>query len=181
MVERKSRDETNHGNESILSQEFVATILYAAKENLKKDGSLSPVLFARFFDGEQSVFLLELPDTTKEKQAYFTTLGSSVRRSGRRLHEAVFVSEVWYLNETRNRRISLDMRPSEHPERKEAILIVGRNADRTCLIYLVQPFSRNRRNQPMFGPIEVEGYKAPPDRVHQPVGLIDYLFPRPRR
>ena len=85
-------------DESILAREFVETVLMAARENLEKDGHVLPVLFLQFASGDRDVYLLkELPDTTEEKQAYFTALELFVRGTRGGIREAVFVSEVWYV------------------------------------------------------------------------------------
>ena len=175
MVERRPQKEGNKRGESILAQEFVETILAAAKENMKEYGSLVPALFLHLESGERVIFSLRLPGTPEEKQAYFTALGLSIRLAGQRIHEALFVSEAWYV-EVREEGAAFDVAPSQHPERKEVISIAGRNAQRTRLTFLLQPFSRDSQNQPVFEPLILAQYNAPVDTGYQPVGLIDHLF-----
>jgi hypothetical protein len=180
MVEKAPSQETNpQRRESILSQEFVEMVLATAKENLKKDGSLAPVLFLRFRGGAHAIAqLLSLPSTTEEKEAYFATLGRGLQQAGHVLDEAVFVSESWYVAAEKGERLKLDVAPSQHPKRKEAITIVGRNAARTHFTMVVQTFGRDRRNQPVFGPLDIAEYNVSADKGPYPTGLLDHLFPR---
>jgi len=175
MVEREPSKEASPSGESILAQEFVETILTAAQENLKEHGYLSPVLFLHLESGERLVSILPLPDTPEEKQMYFTDLGLAIRQAGQRIHEAVFASEAWYV-EVKEESDAFNVAPSQHPERREAITIVGRDALRTRFTFLVQPFSRDSQNQPVFEPVEMTRYNVPADEDYQPVGLIDHLF-----
>lgn len=175
MVERGPQKEGSQQGESILAQEFVEPILTGAKENLREHGRLLPSLFLHLESGERKTFTLRLPGTPEEKQAYFTALGLSFRLAGQGIREALFVSEAWYV-EVKEQGTAFDVVPSKHPERKEVISIAGRNAQKTRLTYLVQPFSRDSQNEPVFGPQILAQYNAPADTGYQAVGLIDHLF-----
>ncbi len=75
-----------------------------------------------------------------------------------------------------------DPGPSQHPERKDAIVIVGRDAARTRYALVIQPFRRVREHRPRFGEIEVAEYIVPTRETNtQAEGLIDSLFPIARR
>jgi len=164
--------------ESILAKEFVERVLVAARENLEKDGHLLPALFLQFANGERDIFLLkELPDTTDEKQAYFTALGLFVRSARGGIREAVFVSEVWYVG-LEEEGADPEVAPSRHPGRQEAIVIVGRDAGGTRQTFAIQPFARDRQNQPVIGQRKMEEYNATTDDGPRAVGLIDHLFPQ---
>ena len=164
--------------ESILAKEFVETILVAAKENLEKDGHLLPALFLQFNDGERTILLLkELPDTTEEKQAYFTALGLFVRSARGEIREAVFVSEAWYVG-LEDGREDPEVAPSRHPDRQEAIVIVGRDAGGRRQAFAIQPFARDGQDRPVFGQRKMEEYNATTDDSARAVGLIDHLFPQ---
>ena len=163
-------------NESILGQEFVETVLQAARVNLERDGALHPVLFLRLRSDERMVMLLkELPNTAGERQEYFTALGMALRHTGRRIDEAVFMSESWYV-EMEKGEAEIDVAPSQHPQRREAITVMGRDAKRTRLTHLIQPFRRDDQNQPIFDQRVMEEYNIPADQFPQAVGLIDHLF-----
>ena len=151
------------------------TILNGAKENLREYGSLSPTLFLHLESGERLISSLKLPETSKERQAYFATLGLSFSRAGQEIREALFISEAWYVK-AKEDAAAFAVAPSQHPERKEIISIEGRNAQRTRLTVLLQPFSRDSQNQPVFEPVIVEQFNTPADIAYYPVGLTDHLF-----
>ncbi len=162
--------------ESILARGFVETVLTAARVNLERDGALHPVLFLGLKSDEQMVMLLkEFPDTVGERQEYFTALGMALSHTGRKIDEAVFVSEAWYVGMEEG-RTEFDVVPSQHPERREAIVVMGRDAGRTRLTHVLQPFHRGDQNQPIFDQRPMEEYNIPADRFPGAVGLVDYLF-----
>ena len=162
--------------ESILAQGFVETVLQAARVNLERDGALHPVLFLQLESSEQMVMLLkEFPDTVGERQEYFTALGLALPHTGRRIDEAVFISESWYV-EMGEGKTEFDVAPSQHPERREAIVVMGRDAGRTRLTHVLQPFHRSEQNQLIFDQRAMEEYNVPADRFPGAVGLVDYLF-----
>ena len=175
MVENKPKKEEGGQGESILTQEFVETILTGARENLREHSRLLPALFLHLESGQRLIFTLKLPDTPEEKQAYFTTLGLSFRLASQEIREALFVSEAWFV-EAEAEGGAFEVAPSQHPARREVICIVGRDAQRTRVTYLIQPFHRERQNQPVFEPIILEQYNAPADAGYQADSLIDYLF-----
>ena len=163
----------------MLSREFVESVLAAAKENLRKDGSLVPVLFLCFKDGAHVITpLFSLPPATEDKEAYFSALGREIQRAGHILTEAIFVSESWYVAAEKGEQLNLDVPPSLHPKRKEAITIVGRDAARARFSMVVQPFGRDKESRPVFGPVEIAQYNSSAKSGLNPKGLLDHLFPR---
>lgn len=178
MPQGAAPEEIKQHVESILEKKFVEVILQQARENLQKDGSLVPVLFLNLQDGQQALATLtQLPGTPEEKQLYFAEIGSTIRQGGQNIDEAVFLSESWYVDMQKGGNLALP--PRQHPQRQEAIMLVGRNADRSRFTMVVQPFGRDRRNRPVFGKIELASYNQAADREAPPVGLLDYLFPGP--
>lgn len=166
---------------SILSQEFVEGILRQARHNLKKDGVLVPMLFLRFKDGEGGMMPLDLPDTHEERRLYFAALGLAFLNAGKKLDEALFLSETWYVGEDTKQRLSLDVEPSKHPKRREAITIVGRDAPRTRYAMVIQVFGRDHHQQPVFESLPVANYNVFGTPSSGPVGLLDHLFPNRSR
>ena len=181
MIEREPRTEANDTRESILAKEIVETILRGAQENLRRDGSASPVLFLRLESGEKGAIALALPETPSAKAAHFNPMGQVFQRVGIRIHEALFVSESWYVSAKKDKGIAIDVRPSQHPDRKEAIVIVGRNAKRTRHTVVIQPFSRDIELMPVFEEITIAEFNKRPEDLKSlpPTGLLDYLFPIP--
>jgi hypothetical protein len=177
MGERQRGKESPQEGESILSQEFVEPILTVTKEFLRYHHHLGPALFLRMEDGDQGVIPLAYLDdlsTIEERREYFASLGLSIRLAGSKIREALFVSEVWYVEPEEFN--TLDVAPSQHPSRKEGISIVGRNGDGTRFTEVLQPFSRDVNNQPIFGLLKDAKYKVSLDEESRPTGLMDRLF-----
>jgi hypothetical protein len=177
MGERQRGKESPQEGESILSQEFVEPILTVTKEFLRYHHHLGPALFLRMEDGDQGVIPLAYLDdlsTIEERREYFASLGLSIRLAGSKIREALFVSEVWYVEPEEFN--TLDVAPSQHPSRKEGISIVGRNGDGTRFTEVLQPFSRDVNNQPIFGLLKDAKYNVPLDEESRPTGLMDCLF-----
>lgn len=173
MIERGHYVETGGKRESVLSREFVTGIHTLTKENLRNYGSIAPALFFQFLLDERIVIPLDLPDTTEEKQAYFSAIGLATRRLGKRIYEALVVSKVWYLT---NDHDDFNMSPSQPPKRKEALQIIGRDYRGVRTTILLQPFVRDWAYRPLFEPPRIEQYNFPIERGIKPVGLLDYLF-----
>jgi hypothetical protein len=177
MGERQRGKESPREGESILSQEFVEPILTVTKEFLRYHDRLGPALFLRMEDGEQGVIPLAYLDdlrTIEERREYFASLGLSIRLAGSKIHEALFVSEVWYVEPEELK--GLDVPPSQHPNRKEGISIVGLNNEGTRFTQVLQPFSRDINKQPIFGPLKDAKYNVPLNDQSRPTGLMDHLF-----
>jgi hypothetical protein len=176
MVERGYRIESAHEHETILSQDFVDAIMQGARENLAEHGSLTTTLFLRLGNGERGLIPLSLPPTHAEKRMYFTFLGLSFLETGQRIRESVLLSESWYIEKTEGcdpPEIAL----SQHPQRKEAITLVGRDALAQRSVFAIQPFHRDLKDAPVFESLTFEGFDEPPDNKYNATGLVDYLFP----
>lgn len=164
--------------DTILAQPFVEGILGHARQNLKKDGSLAPVLFLQFQDGDGGILPLDLSEIYEERQMYFAAIGRSFVSAGKSIAEALFLSETWYVEAEKNERLTLDVAPSKHPRRREAITIVGRDAPRTRYTMVVQTFGRDSHQRPVFEQVDVAEYNTFGNPTSGPVGLLDQLFPR---
>lgn len=148
-----------------------------ASENLRKDGFLQSVLFLRLQSGERGILPLELPNTHEEKEIYFARLGISIEGAGKAIDEALFLSESWYVSQDDAQGFP-NLSPSQHPNRREAIIVVGRNALETRQAFVIQTFDRDAQNRPVLGEVEVEEYQDEESRIDKrAVGLLDYLFP----
>jgi hypothetical protein len=176
-IEHESGGERKGRQASILTRDFVRGILRGAQQNLVHDGGLAPVLFLRLDNDERGMLALDRPPTHDEKVKYFAGLAFVIEHAGRRIHEVLFVSESWYVSKEEGRELSTEIRPSQHPDRKEAIVLVGRDAKGTCQAFLVQPFTRDIHNRPVLGDVEVEEYHGPESQADtRATGLVDYLF-----
>lgn len=173
MSERRGYIETGGKRESILSREFVNGIHALSKENFRKYRYIAPALIFQFVYDERIVIPLDLPETVEEKQAYFSAIGLAARRLGKRIYEALVVSSSWYIT---NEVEWFSHPPIQHPNRKEALQIIGRDyrGERTTI--LLQPFVRDTDNRPIFEAPRIEQYNFPIKTGIKPVGLLDYLF-----
>jgi hypothetical protein len=98
---------------------------------------------------------------------------------GNKIREALFVSEVWFVEPEEIE--ALNVASSQHPSRKEGISIVGRNSSGTRFTQVLQPFSRNANDQPIFEPLKDAKYNVLGDEESRPTGLMDRLFDQPFR
>ena len=174
MLERGNGNEPVHQNESILSSDIVETILQGARENLTAHGSLAATLFLNLNDGQRAIIPLSMPETTEEKQMYFTMIGLSVRETGRTIHEAILISESWYVAPTDGKYP--DAPPSEHPDRKEAITLAGRDSLGIHYVFAIQPFHRDKLGQPVFEELDLQNFGEDIDKKLYSTSLLDFLF-----
>ena len=179
MFRGKLNKETNSSfSGSILEQPFVEPILAGAHDNLLREGSLAPVLFVRFQDDELGILPLDLPELTAEKYAYFGLLGMSLAAAGSPVREALFLSEIWYVAASAGSKGEEEIRPSQHPERREAISVIGRDSLRSRFTFVVQVFHREAGDRLVLDAREVEEYNIGAVQGTEAVGLLDALFPR---
>ena len=176
MVERGPDIEPAQKQETILSRDFVDAIMQGARENLAAHGSLSTTLFFRLDNGERGVVPLSLPPTHEDKRMYFTFLGLSFLEAGTQIHEVVLVSESWYV-ESPEGHDPPDFAPNQHPQRKEAIILVGRDNHALRFIFAIQPFHRDSQDNPVFEPLALEQFEEQFDKNQYSTGLLDNLFP----
>jgi len=179
MAEREPPKEANPEAESILEREFVESVLDRAKEYLMQDDSFEPAIFLQFENQDRATIVLKgFPNSVAGRQACVASIGRSMHRAGKRIEEALFVSESWFVSRKKPEQFSPDVRPSQHPNRKEGIIIVGRNADRMRQTFVIQPFNRDIELLPVFIDKEVEEYNTPVgNNGLRGDGLVDYLFP----
>jgi hypothetical protein len=162
MLERGNGKEPVQNHESILARDFVDLILQGARENLNTHGSLVATVFARLDHGERAIIPLSLPETHEEKRFYFTLLGLSIRAMGRTISEAILVSESWYVEADKSSD-PLQTAPSEHPNRKEAITLAGRDSRNQYFVFAIQPFHRDSHDRPVFESLFLKEYNEEPD------------------
>jgi len=176
MVERGPKNEPINNAETLLSKEVVEGILDDARRNLAVSGSLQPTLFVQLENGKRSIVPLSLPETHPEKCTYFSLLGMSFLQTGHVIREAILVSEAWIITQPEAQELAVA--PSQHPNRKEAITLVGRNAQNSSLVFAIQPFQRDGDNRLVFEALELEHYSDTPTPQYCAIGLLDHLFPQ---
>jgi len=161
---------------SILTKQSIETILATARRNLETDGGVCSVLFVQLASGQREARLVTLPATSEEKRTYFAALGRALRQEGKLIQEAVLVSEGWFVR-TNEAPDAFKTPPSQHPLRQEAITVIGRNASGTRVSSVVQPFTRDGENKPIWCQPIFASYNEASDKGYQLCGLIDNLFP----
>ena len=137
---------------SILIKPVIDKWLQDAKKYLKKDGYLAPMLLVKFTNNQvMSIALTDLVQTNdfQLKRLYFTTVGNKLRDKHGEIDEAVMIVEGWYV-----RGGTLNVLPSKHPLRQEAICIIGRNASKTRVTSVIQPFVRGKNKQPLWKKVQ---------------------------
>lgn len=160
---------------SLLAKPAIDMVLQSAKENIARDGNLEPVLFMRTGDGNTMILPLLLPDDFEQKVNHFLKLGRQLHEQHLAPNEAVFVSESWFVN-VQETPAATRFRPREHPARQEAIVAIGRSADNRRFTQVVQPFTRDKANRPVWLSMPVAVYNQARSAQDGPVGLLDYLF-----
>jgi hypothetical protein len=175
MVERGPRNEPLRNSETILTKDFVKQIFHDAREHLGKFDGLPTTLFVLLDNNDHVLFPLTIPETHEEKCAYFGLLGFSIQDSGRQIQEAILVAESWYVGKPEI-DAHLDVAPSQHPNRKEAITLVGRDVTGLRSVYAIQPFDRDVQNKPVFEPLALDQFDGSAPTEYYSAGLLDYLF-----
>ena len=164
----------------MLDSTTIQEILNIGKKNLELDGKLYPILFFRLQTGEQLYTALKLPDGADMRRLYITGLGFSLLKDGKVLEEAVMLTEGWVVA-VNKKADYLAVAPSQHPQRKEAIIMIGRDAAKSRQFLLIQPFTRGSKNEPLWE--KVEGIMPDDDPKASELcyqGLLDFLFVRER-
>jgi hypothetical protein len=161
---------------SILTKSFVTDMLETAQDNLSRDGYLVPVLMVKTTKGKGRI--IELRDLMRaknhqQKRLYIATIGKKLQEKDG-VKEALLFLEGWYVDPLEPG--ALQIPPSEHPARREAIVVIGRNAKYTRTTMVVQPFTRDKDNKPVWEAMPIARYNQPSALGSRPMGLLDYLF-----
>lgn len=161
----------------LLSKEFIDAVLNNMRGNLERDGYIHPMLLIYPFalsDVDVTMVPLKLPDDSQKQAQYFKSIGHRLLRTGCIPTEAIFLSESWYVN-NQTAPAARRMLPHEHPTRQEAIIIAGRNAYNTRSSSVVQPFTRDKNNRPVWQKLSVAVYDEP-SSGSTTVQVLDYFF-----
>lgn len=109
-----------------------------AKKLLLRDGQVNPVVFGFLPTGQLLIVEMSFK-SYEEKQAEFARLREFLKE--KEVTACVMVSEVWYLSKNKEEKEGKTILPSQHPEREEAILIIGKIPGRSYSIAV--PFTRD--------------------------------------
>lgn len=160
---------------SILVQKIIDAQLRAAKQQLEHNGALQPLLYVHIAGDTALEMPLSLPDTFEKRAGYFHAIGRQLHERGLQPSEAVLVSESWFVA-VQEAPAAMDFAPSEHPSRQEAIVLIGRSADGSRFTQVVQPFTRDKHNRPVWQAIPMAAYDEPLPSGTGSAGLLDYFF-----
>jgi hypothetical protein len=160
---------------SILAEAFCEHLFTTARKNLERDGFLAPVMFVNVGTRSPVIVPLMYPPSSQEKQRYFIELGIRFRTLGQTILEAVMLMESWTVN-AQTAPSALRFLPSQHPSRREAIALIGRNATNNCVTFVMQLFTKGKNNHLVWGERPMAFYNKPAEEAAQPSGLLDYLF-----
>ena len=160
---------------TILGQRLGEAQLRAAKQHLEREGVLQPLLYVLIAGDTALEMPLTLPDTPEMKAKYFFGIGRQLDERGFQPREAVLVSESWFVA-VQQAPAAIDFPPSKHPSRQEAIVLIGRSADNRRFTQVVQPFTRDKHNRPVWQamPMAVYDETQTPDKGS--AGLLDTFF-----
>jgi len=165
----------------ILSQSLIEGFLRVAKANLRHDGYLEPVCFIQLANGQMDVIALHSlgpGDTLAERQQAFRRLRQQLHARGSTVQAAVCLMEAWYLD-AQTAMAGPSIAPSQHHARKQAIVIVGRNANNTRTTVVMQPFHQDAAHRYVWEKQPIAYFNQPREGDYHFAGLLDYLFEEP--
>jgi len=161
---------------SILTRTFVKSALQTVRLFLEGNGDLAPLLFVNYASGKDDRIRMTMPDSYEQKRDAFTALGEHLRNTDGPISEALLIMEGWFVKDWKAES-ARNVPPSQHPNRQEAIVLVGRNAKNSRQTSVVQPFTRNGDNRPEWDKHPIASYNQPVQPGNRAEGLLDYLFP----
>lgn len=162
-------------DQSMLTDEFMHTMLATAKKNLERDSYLVPTLFVNVEKNDTVlvITLSDMPSDTAKRPYFFHRLGTRLRKDVGAIAEAIYLGEMWWAPVTSMHDVG-KIAASAHPARQEAIILVGRNAGNSSHALLIQPFGRDSQNRPLWDKVPVESYgQSGVVRAH---GVLDAFF-----
>lgn len=170
-----SHAKTKHDSEkpAILGKAALLGLLKEARKNLEENGTLQPMLFIELGIGEGIICPLEMPDDSAVKYRMFEAIGNDIRERKGTIKDAVLLSETWIVM-AKEAPDATKYMPSQHPCRQEAIVLVGRNADKTRSAIAIQTFTRDEHNAPVWSEPQVMLSDSPQGLAAE--GVLDALF-----
>lgn len=160
---------------SILSKQEIDKIMHAARECMENGNCLNQLLLLQVARDRFLHMPLNLKGDADAKSVQLFTIGASLHAQGLSPHAALLLSESWFVKPL-EAPAAMQFAPSKHPARQEAIIIVGRSADNQRYSQVVQPFTRDMRNKPVWQPLLFATYDEPRTPGDGPIGILDLLF-----
>jgi hypothetical protein len=137
--------------------EFVAEVCERLRADMQSirhpEGDIHPALFYSF-DGE-SIRRFKIPRSWFETRGSKDVMAHAIEQATTlaRPRMIAFESTAWIVHGDVADGIDRDIRPSEHPDRKEIVHVIA--LDRAEHIYAAAEIERDGRNPPSFGAFDV--------------------------
>lgn len=157
----------------LLEKATLLTLLGDGRRDIEGTGSLQPLLFMEISNGKGIICPLEMPNDSAVKYRMFQAIGKKVHAEEGTIKDAVLLTETWIVM-AKEAPDATKYMPSQHPCRQEAIVLVGRNADKTRSAIVIQTFTRDEHNAPVWSEPQVIISDSPQDLAAE--GLLDALF-----
>ncbi len=162
---------------SILTKTFIEPLLKIAQQNLAEDGYLQVMLFLNLKGKGVKTYGLQMPNNNLGRQQVLNQLRQELSANGETIQEALILMDTWYID-GKDAQDGLHTLPSQHPERQEAIAIVGRDARNAKTSMVMQPYTRDEDGQLVWDASGTRIYGQSSKEVSAP-GLVDWLFVPP--
>ena len=162
-------------NRSILAREEIDKIMQITKQCAEDGQPVEQLLLLQVASNRFLHMPLTLEGDADAKSVHLFTIGASLRAQGLTPSAALLLSESWFVKPL-EAPAAMQFAPSKHPARQEAIIIVGRSADNRRYSQVIQPFTRDARNKPIWQPLLLATYDEPRTPQDGPTGILDFLF-----
>lgn len=160
---------------SILVKPEIDKLMQIAKQCAEHGHPFQQVLILHVA-GDQLLYMpLTLQGDAEAKASQLLILGRQLYERGLTPSEAVLLCESWFVN-MQEAPAAMEFAPSEHPARQEAIVAIGRSADNRRYSQVLQPFTRDKDNRPVWQPIPMAMYDEERESGDGPTGILDFLF-----
>lgn len=159
---------------SILTKGEISKVLKHECAHKEAGQDLIPTVLVQTVDDlRYAYFLKDLPEESGDRPAYFAALGRWARNNDVKVAEAIFISEAWAVA---NPKTGLGIMPSQHPDRIDTIIVIGRNVENTRHSLVVKPFRHNAEQKVEWQKAPFAIYDEPMSEQARTEGLLDYFF-----
>lgn len=110
------------------ARKFIPKVLRAAEKWFAEDGRIAPGYFVYTPDDEWQHIHIKMGNE-QEKAASFAAM-QEVRKL---CHAAIFITETWMVQAKDGGKLDLSVRPSQHPDRVEAVQVTLWEGKRTVI------------------------------------------------
>ena len=156
-----------------LSNEILLVMLENRKKTLEEKGVLRPLLFIELSNGERFSTPAMMPGNS-EKYRVFQALGKEIRLQKGTIKDVVLTCKTW-IDNAQEGPDAIDPMPSQHACLDEAIVLMGRNADQTRSAIVIQKFTRDEHNAPVWSAPQITMVDSSAKGRIAP-GFLDALF-----